>query len=85
MKKQSLFTIVFFAVFYIAINFSSQAQTVYVTDGGKKYHMKNCSVVSTGKKGIERSEAMKQGYTACAVCKPDEKKGTAAEDPKKKK
>ncbi len=84
MKRSSLFNIIFFALFYIAINFTAQAQTVYVTDGGKKYHMKNCSVVSTGKKGLELSEAKKKGYSACAVCKPDEKK-TAAEEPKKKK
>ncbi|MDF2454389.1 MAG: hypothetical protein K0R51_382 [Cytophagaceae bacterium] len=84
MKRSSLFSIIFFALFYIVLNFSSQAQTVYVTEGGKKYHMKNCSVVSTGKKGIELSDAKKKGYSACAVCKPDGKK-TTAEEPKKKK
>jgi hypothetical protein len=54
-----------------------------MTDGGKKYHMKNCSVVNTGKKGMELSEAKKKSYMACNVCKPDEKK-TTAEYPKKK-
>jgi hypothetical protein len=44
--------------------------------------MKYCSVVSTGKKGIELSEAKKKGYTSCSVCKPDEKK--VGEEPKKK-
>ena len=52
---------------------AAKAQTVYITDGGKKYHLKNCSVVKTGKKGIDLADAKKQGYTACAVCKPDEK------------
>lgn len=84
MKRSSLLSIIFFALFYITINFSAQAQTVYVTEGGKKYHMKNCSVVSTGKKGIERSDAKKKGYTSCAVCKPDEKKAAAEESKKKK-
>ncbi len=83
MKRQSLFRVVFVALLYICLNFSAQAQTVYVTDGGKKYHMKNCSVVSTGKKGLEVSEAKKAGYSACSVCKPDEKK-SIAEEPKKK-
>jgi hypothetical protein len=49
-----------------------QAQTVYVTDNGKKYHAKNCSLVKTGKKGLEMKEAIRQGYTACNICKPDE-------------
>ncbi|HSZ72030.1 MAG TPA: hypothetical protein VK750_05100 [Cytophagaceae bacterium] len=84
MKRNPLFRIIFFTLFYLSIHFSSQAQTVYVTNGGKKYHMKNCSAVSSGKKGVEVSEAKKQGYSSCAVCKPDEKKGTAAEDLKKK-
>ena len=34
-----------------------KAQTVYVTETGKKYHAKNCDIVKTGKKGIELSEA----------------------------
>lgn len=48
---------------------SSKAQTVYITESGKKYHAKNCDVAKTGKKGIELSEAKKQGYEACKVCK----------------
>lgn len=48
---------------------SSKAQTVYVTESGKKYHTKNCDVAKTGKKGIELSEAKKQGYEPCKVCK----------------
>jgi hypothetical protein len=33
--------------------YESMAQTVYVTDKGKKYHAKNCDLVKTGKKGME--------------------------------
>lgn len=47
------------------------AQTVYITETGKKYHAKNCDVAKTGKKGIELAEAKKQGYDACKVCKPE--------------
>ncbi|MBI3233501.1 MAG: hypothetical protein HYZ42_05580, partial [Bacteroidetes bacterium] len=43
--------------------------TVYVTEGGKKYHSKNCTIVKTGKKSIELKDAKKKGYTACASCK----------------
>jgi len=84
MKKKSILSFLLFALFYLTVNLS-QAQTVYVTEGGKKYHMKNCSVVSTGKKGLELNDAKKKGYSACSVCKPDEKKeGVLKDEPKKK-
>lgn len=55
------------------------AQTVYVTENGKKYHAKNCSLAKTGKKGITLAEAKKGGFEACKSCKiealkPEEKK-----------
>jgi NOL1/NOP2/fmu family ribosome biogenesis protein len=56
-----------------------KAQTVYITDSGKKYHAKNCSLAKTGKKGIELAEAKKQGYEPCKGCKAD-----AIEDKSKK-
>ena len=46
-----------------------KAQTVYITETGKKYHAKNCDVAKTGKKGIELANAKKQGYEACKICK----------------
>lgn len=52
--------------------------TVYVKEKGKKYHKKNCKTVAEGKKGMKLSEAIKKGYTPCALCKP-------VEPPKKKK
>lgn len=61
------------------------AQTVYITESGKKYHAKNCDVAKTGKKGIELAEAKKLGYEACKICKVDEVKATekkAADKPK---
>jgi len=41
--------------------------TVYVKENGKKYHKRNCKLVS-GKKGIKLSEAKKKGYEPCKVC-----------------
>ena len=61
-----------------------KAQTVYVTDSGKKYHMKNCDVAKTGKKGIDLAEAKKQGYEPCKICKAD-KEAQIADKPKEKK
>ncbi|MBY0427475.1 MAG: hypothetical protein K2Q22_17700 [Cytophagales bacterium] len=46
---------------------------VYVTDGGKKYHKKNCSVVKTGKTETTLEDAKKKGYTPCNVCYKDAK------------
>lgn len=53
-----------------------QAQTVYVTENGKKFHAKNCSLAKTGKKGITLAQASKDGYEACKNCKSDEIKET---------
>jgi hypothetical protein len=72
-------------VFFAMLAHLVSAQTVYVTESGKKYHKKNCTIVKEGKKGIELKEATKQGYTACGTCKPDAKESTPAkkEEPKK--
>lgn len=83
-------------LFLIALLFSftlsrAFAQTVYVTESGKKYHAKNCNIVKTGKTGMELSEAKKKGYTPCANCKadastaPDKKKDAKAVSNKKTK
>jgi hypothetical protein len=60
------------------------AQTVYITDTGKKYHAKNCSAVKTGKKGIPLKEAKKEGYEPCKVCKADEIISSDVAEEKKK-
>lgn len=64
---KSLKSVLTILLFFVIASF--KAQTVYVTDNGKKYHAKNCDVAKTGKKEIELSEAKKQGYEACKVCK----------------
>jgi hypothetical protein len=61
---------VFILTAFVAIK--SFSQTVYVQETGKKYHTKNCSAAGTGKKGMTVTEAKKEGYTACKVCKPDD-------------
>ena len=82
MQKRSLS---FILVLFAALWFSKlNAQTVYVTDAGKKYHAKNCSTVKTGKKGIEFSDAVKQGYEPCKICKSDAVKPAEATSPGKK-
>ncbi len=67
MKIKTVITSIAFLIF---LNIShTKAQTVYITESGKKYHAKNCDIAKTGKKGIELSEAKKQGYEPCKVCK----------------
>lgn len=90
MKNRNFLTLIFVFALGFLSHFAS-AQTVYVTESGKKYHKKNCSIVNEGKKGLELAEAKKQGYEPCSVCKPEtqvtapSKKADAADKPKKKK
>ncbi len=73
-----------FALGFLLISTGMKAQTVYITESGKKYHAKNCSLVKTGKKGIELAEAKKQGYEPCKLCKVEaEPKKTTKPDTKK--
>lgn len=66
MKTTQFFKI---AIFILAFSFGKlKAQTVYISDNGKKYHQRNCSTAKTGKHSIELAEAKKQGYEPCKVC-----------------
>ena len=70
MKSQHILLTFFL---FVALSFTRlSAQTVYVTETGKKYHAKNCSIAKTGKKGISLLEAKKAGYEPCKACKADE-------------
>lgn len=44
--------------------------TVYKTKTGDKYHTATCRYLKKSKIAIERSEAIKNGLSACSVCKP---------------
>jgi hypothetical protein len=79
--KKILTTLIFVLCF---LNMKINAQTVYVTETGKKYHAKNCDIAKTGKKGIELKEAKKQGYEACKICKVEQTQ-KVADKPKDKK
>jgi len=43
---------------------------VYIKEGGKRYHKKNCPAVPTGKTRVTLREAVDRGYTPCKVCDP---------------
>ena len=61
-------------IFLISIIITSsvfaQANTVYISDKGKKYHRGNCRTLRASKYPISIQEAKKRGYTACKVCNP---------------
>ncbi|KMT22450.1 hypothetical protein [Clostridium cylindrosporum] len=43
---------------------------VYITNTGHKYHRDSCRYLSHSKISIDKSKAIKSGYTACKVCRP---------------
>ena len=46
------------------------AQTVYTTKTGEKYHKESCKYLKYSKKEITLQKALELGYTSCSVCKP---------------
>ena len=50
-------------------------ETVYITTSGsgKRYHLEDCRTLKNStKKEIVKSEAKRQGYTPCGICKPED-------------
>lgn len=62
-------------LFFISIAFVSNinAQTVYTTKTGEKYHKGSCKYLKYSKKEITLKKAKLLGYTSCSVCKPTAK------------
>lgn len=46
---------------------------VYIAKTGKKYHLENCRTLRGEKEAVDLNEAIKNGYEACKICKPDDK------------
>lgn len=70
MKKHILLSL--FILFAVVC----QAQTVYKTKTGSKYHLKSCHYL---KSSFETTvaQAQAEGLTACSVCKPSSSNSTA--------
>lgn len=58
-----------FVIFSALVGCQSSDPMVYVTEHGKKYHVKECRL-KHGSSGIALSEAKAKGYEPCEVCKP---------------
>jgi NOL1/NOP2/fmu family ribosome biogenesis protein len=85
--KKLMRTLIILSFFLLASWSKLSAQTVYITESGKKFHAKNCDIVKTGKKGIELGEAKKKGLEPCKSCKaeaikPEDKKAPATKGKK---
>lgn len=81
MKKFSL-------IFLLLIVFSIEevnAQTVYKTPSGKKYHLVSCRMVENVSGKLSFDEAMALGLEACKICKPDHKNSLIAPNDNKPK
>ena len=62
-----LYGFLFTAFFLFAVQL--QAQTVFITKTGVKYHKESCRYAKTGW-AATLTDAKKKGLTACLVCKP---------------
>ena len=67
MKK---FIIILFLL-VVGLAFKTNAQTVYASSKGEKYHTADCKL-SGDANGMTLAAAKKAGKAACAICKPDE-------------
>ncbi|MBK7231501.1 MAG: hypothetical protein IPH93_04365 [Saprospiraceae bacterium] len=63
---QSLFYLAFSQLFIFSIN----AQTVYHTPYGQKYHRGNCRMVENVSSSITLDKAINNGLDPCKICKP---------------
>ena len=50
--------------------FQLNAQSVYRTPSGKKYHKANCRMVENVSKRLSIDQAKKSGLTPCKMCRP---------------
>ena len=55
---------------FAGIACDADAQKVYITKTGEKYHRKDCRYLRYSSIEIELKEAKKTGYTPCSVCRP---------------
>jgi hypothetical protein len=56
----------------------TEAQTVYITKSGQKYHSANCRHIRNSGNPISLSKAQDQGYTPCSLCQPLTTKGDSS-------
>ena len=73
------FNFIFFFIGFIFIN----AQTVYYTPSGAKYHQANCRMVKNVSNKTNLNSALEKGLSACKICKPISGLGISSSGTKK--
>lgn len=59
-----------FLLFLLYLGFTGNAQDVYKTPSGKKYHLETCKTVKNVSQKITLQQAAEKGLEPCKVCKP---------------
>lgn len=59
-------------LFFLLLGISVNAQTVYKTPSGKKFHKANCRMVKNVSEKIEEIDAYNLGLEPCKICKPSQ-------------
>jgi hypothetical protein len=57
-------------IFVFSFVMKGNAQYVYVTPSGTKYHLKSCKSVRNTCRQLSLSEAAYEGYSPCSICHP---------------
>ena len=68
MKPLKILSLLIF--FHFGISFGAEAQHVYKTPSGAKYHIATCRTVKNASSKITFAEAGKLGLEPCKICKP---------------
>lgn len=69
-NRIKLRSLILLLVFFACVASDAQAQTVFITKTGTKYHKESCRYLRYSKVAITLKKAKDRGYQACKVCKP---------------
>ncbi len=61
----------FFISLFLLLAFQSQAQNLYKTPSGKKYHLATCRMVKNVSAKVSPEQIRDLGLTPCKICKPN--------------
>ena len=64
------FSVVFLITLFCLCSYEVDAQTVYTTKTGTKYHRETCRYLKYSKYVVGLKEAKEKGYAPCKVCRP---------------
>lgn len=68
--KKLIRHIILLAVVFAFLAKTAEAQVVYITKTGTKYHEETCRYLSNSKYPVSLVDAKQRSYEPCKVCKP---------------